>query len=125
MAISSELQGRIEEVAGDLRREFYGGRGAPVSGTILFSELEEDACQLGDAIACELMQQVLASQADDDHPETSCECSVCGRYGKLDDVQPRVVQTRRGTVKWPEPRYFCKSCRKAFFPSRQRFGDRS
>ena len=119
MAISSELRGRIQELAGDLRREFYGGRGAPISGTILFSELEEDACQLGDAIACELMQQVLQEQADEDHPETTCACSVCGRYGKLDEVQPRVVQTRRGKVKWPEPRYFCKYCRKAFFPSRQ------
>lgn len=123
MAISSELQGRIQEVAADLRREFYGGRGAPVSGTILFSELEDDACHLGDAIACELMQQVLQEQADSDHPETSCECSVCGRSGKLDEVQPRVVQTRRGKVKWPEPRYFCKHCRKAFFPSREGLGD--
>lgn len=123
MAISREMQGRIQEVAEGLRREFYGGRGAPISGEILFSELEEDACQLGDAIACELMQQVLQSQADDDHPETTCECSVCGRYGKLDDVQPRVVQTRRGKVKWLEPRYFCKPCRKAFFPSREGLGD--
>jgi len=122
MAISSELRGRIQEVAGDLRREFYGGRGAPKSGSILFSELEEDACQLGDAMACELMQQVLESQADDDHAETCCECSVCGRYGELDDVKPRVVQTRRGKVRWPEPRYFCKHCRKAFFPSRQGLG---
>jgi len=123
MAISKELQGRIQELARDLRREFYGGRGAPVSGTILFEELEEDACQLGDAIACELMQQVLQAQADEDHPEAISECSVCGRNGKLDEVQRRVVQTRRGKVKWPEPRYFCKHCRKAFFPSDERLGN--
>lgn len=123
MAISSELQGRIQEMAEDLRREFYGGRGAPVSGEIRFTELEEDACQLGDALACEVMQQVLQTQADVDHPETSCECSVCGRNGQLDDVQPRVVQTRRGNVTWKEPRYFCKHCRKAFFPSVERFGN--
>jgi hypothetical protein len=123
MANSIELRGRIQEVADQLRRAFYGGRGAPISGEILFEELEEDACQLGDAIARELMQQVLQAQAEDDHPETRCECSVCRRDGKLDEVKPRVVQTRRGEVTWREPRYFCKHCRKAFFPSREGLGD--
>ena len=88
MAISCELRGRIREVAGELRREFYGGRGAPVSGDILFAELEDDAALLGDAVACEVTRQVLQSHADGDRPETTCECSVCGENGKLDDVQP-------------------------------------
>jgi hypothetical protein len=26
-------------------------------------------------------------------------------------------------VTWLEPRYLCKTCRKAFFPSDERFGD--
>jgi hypothetical protein len=123
MAISTEIQQQIQEVARQVRQEFYGGRGAPQSGTILFEELENDAAELGDAVAREIMQQVLQTQAEDDHPETICECSVCRRDGKLDDVQVRVVQTRRGEVRWPEPRYLCKYCRKAFFPSGERLGD--
>lgn len=123
MAISSEMRQQIEEVAKQVRRKFYGGRGAPQSGTILFEELEDHAAELGDAVACEIMQQVLQQQAEDDHPEKTCECSVCGRYGKLDDVQLRGVRTRRGEVKWKDPRYFCKSCRKAFFPSCEGIGD--
>jgi hypothetical protein len=122
MAISSGIQERIQEVAEQVRREFYGGRGAPKSGSILFEELEDDASAIGDAMACEIMQQVLQEQAADDHPETSCACSVCEKDGKLDEVKPRVIQTRRGDVTWDEPRYFCKHCRKAFFPSRERLG---
>jgi hypothetical protein len=123
MAVSREIQQQIEEVARQVRQKFYGGRGAPQSGTILFEKLENDAAELGDAMAREIMQQVLETQAEDDHPKAICECSVCRRDGKLDDVQVRVVQTRRGQVRWPEPRYFCKHCRKAFFPSGERFGD--
>jgi hypothetical protein len=122
MAISSEIQKQVEEVAQQIRRKFYGGRGSPVSGTILFEELEDQASALGDAVACEIMQQVLQEQADDDHPEARCACSVCGKDGKLDEVKPRVIQTRRGDVSWDEPRYFCKHCRKAFFPSNKRLG---
>ena len=122
MAINSGIQQQIQESATQVRQKFYGGRGAPKSGTIRFEELESDAAELGDAVAREIMQQVLQEQAQEDHPETSCECSVCGRSGELEDVKPRVVQTRRGEVNWPEPRYFCKRCRKAFFPSYQRLG---
>lgn len=122
MAISSELRDRIRWVAEELRRDYYGGRGAPRSGQIRFSELEDDACLLGDAVACELMQQVLQMQADGDFSKTVHECSVCGKSGERDEVLPRVVQTRRGTTTWREPRYFCKHCRRAFFPSDERLG---
>ena len=37
MAISTELRGWIQEVAEELRREYYGARGVPVSGQIRFA----------------------------------------------------------------------------------------
>jgi hypothetical protein len=120
MAIARELEEEIREAAERLRKKYYGGRGAPRSGEKLLIDLEQDACELGDAIACELLGQVLQDQADADHAEQSAPCTVCGCIGDRRDDLPRNVQTRRGKVAWQEPQYYCKSCRKAFFPSVER-----
>jgi hypothetical protein len=120
MAIALELHEEIREAADRLRKKYYGGRGAPRSGEKLLIDLEQDACELGDAIACELLGQVLQDQAEADHAEPSAPCTVCGRIGDRRKDLPRNVQTRRGKVAWQEPQYYCKSCRKAFFPSVER-----
>lgn len=123
MAITSDLRDQIRLVAESLRKKYYGGRGAPVSGEKMLSDLEDDSCELGDAIACELLSQILQDQAEVDHPDGSCPCTVCGKMGKRKKgARPRQVQGRRGDIAWHEPEYFCKSCRKSFFPSIERFG---
>ena len=64
MTISSQLRQRIRDVAGELRRELYGEQGCPEWGT-KFTEMENAACEIGDAVTCELLQQALQRQADD------------------------------------------------------------
>ena len=120
MAIDQKLQGRIKAVAEELRREIYGSSGAPKWGT-KFTEIENTACDIGDALARELMGQELQQQ---EHEEVAgpVECAVCGRDARDDDLEPRLVTTRRGDVTWRERRYYCKHCRRAFFPSDERTG---
>lgn len=123
MAISPELRQRVREVAGVLQKELYGDSGSPEFET-RFTKIEDDTTEIGDAIACELLSGVMQAHADHAAGRlgTACECSVCGRNAARDDIQPRVVQARRGEATWREPRYFCKFCRKAFFPAVESFG---
>jgi len=120
---AQELRGQIEQFAGSLRAEVYGEQGCPAWGT-LFSEIEELGVQVGDAICRAFIQQSVTQQAEE---EPSCYqhagCPTCG--GPLDhrDPEPKPLLTRRGEVSWQEPQTYCKKCRKAFFPSVQKFGD--
>jgi len=125
MAISAKLRAQVATVAEQLRRELYGSQGLPPLGK-LFVELEEEAVEVGDAITCAVMQQLLQAQAEatqQEHPE-ECSCAVCGQPARRrNDPEPRWLQTRRGEVGWQEPTYHCPTCRQAFFPSVQDAGD--
>jgi hypothetical protein len=120
MTIDQRLQGRIKAMAEELRREMHGPRGAPRWGT-KFTEIENTACDIADALARELMSQQLQEQ-EQEETGGPVECAVCGRHAGEDDLQPRLVTTRRGDVSWRERRYYCKHCRRAFFPSGEGLG---
>jgi hypothetical protein len=78
----------------------------------LFTTLEDAAIAVGDAITKELVELVLARQAEQSH-----ECPQCGQRGLQKGERERVIQTRRGEVKFTEPEFYCPRCRRAFFPS--------
>jgi predicted SprT family Zn-dependent metalloprotease len=117
MTIRKQLQDRIEEMASELRRELWAS-GVPTRGT-KFTQIEDDACAVGDALARALVGQGLEQQSVE-HAAGPCECAVCGRSAEGDDLEPRLTTTRRGDVVWRERRYYCKHCRRAFFPSGER-----
>ena len=124
MAISKQLHERIKAVAADLRREIYGPAGAPEWGT-KFTEIEDAGVEIGDTLARELIGQSLSSQELPGESGKPLACAVCGRNAPEDDVEPRIVQTRRGEVQWQEPKGYCRHCRQAFFPSVESTGDRT
>jgi len=115
MAISSDLHDRVKQVAAQLRRDLWPEKGWPERGT-KFTQIEDECCELGDALARELMGQGLDEQAESiaDGP---AECGVCGRDAAEDDLEPKTITSRRGDVLWRERKYYCRHCRKAFFPS--------
>ena len=121
MAISQKLQERIRSVAAELRQEVYGTSGVPQWGT-KFTEIEDVGVEIGDALACELIGQSLQGQASKAEGAGAQECTVCGRSGKEDGVEPRLVRTRRGEVPWRELKGYCRHCRKAFFPQSEALG---
>jgi hypothetical protein len=122
MAISRKLQERIRGVAAELRQEVYGDEGVPRWGT-KFTEIEDVGVEIGDALACELIAQSVQGQTLKAEGVGPRECTVCGRRGEKDEVEPRIVRTRRGDAQWLEPKGYCKHCRKAFFPSVPSVGD--
>lgn len=114
MAISAELRRRLIGCV----REFHAEQGHDFSSGKLFVEIENEACDVGDAVATAMMEDALSQQAAESSAEETACCPRCGREGKRDPAaQPRRVETRRGLVNWQEAKYYCRWCRQAFFPS--------
>ena len=116
MILQPDVRRRVEELAAELRQLLYGPTGAPVWGT-KFTALEDEACAVGDEVTRCLMSQALQEQAERAAAAPTAACVVCGRDSPSDDIEPRVVQTRRGEVIWRENKHYCRKCRRDFFPS--------
>lgn len=128
MAVDQELLRRMKAVV----QAYQAEKACEGQAKELFSELEDEACDLGDAVTRAVLEERLQMQAaaalsrDANHPPDLAPCCPrCRRPGQKRDDEPRAVQTRRGEVSWNEPQYYCRKCRQAFFPSVPRFGNRS
>lgn len=116
-----EQENLIQGVAKHFLQKIYGPEGMPW-GT-KFSDLEELAVQIGQAVSRSMMDQALVNQAQN-VPETAENCGVCGGVN-LSGRPPenRAMDTTVGPVGWLEPKRYCPKCRAAFFPSVPEFGD--
>lgn len=123
MAISPQLQERIEALAAELRKELYGPKGCPPWGT-KFVDMEEQTGEVGDALACAMLAQSLREQAER-QGHTAGKCGGCGEPIPLDEIAGRLLQAKRGEAAWQESYGRCKRCRKAFFPALAGLGNRS
>ena len=110
MATTEEIRQQVREFARKLMSEQGPRKGQP--GVSLFTVLEDAAIAVGDAVTEELIEQELAL-----HAEHGCDCPQCGQRGLRKGERARVIQTRRGEVKFTEPELYCPRCRRAFFPS--------
>jgi hypothetical protein len=125
MAITSDLRGRIQVAARQLLEEKWAVEGQPSLLEKRFIEIEDEACEVADALAEEMMRLIAAQQADVVSSSGDACCPSCSREVHSADIEPRNLQTRRGEVGWQEPRYYCGRCRKNFFPSVPPAGDRA
>jgi hypothetical protein len=117
MAKNTVSRAEVQAVAAELRKKVFGSQGVPEWGT-KFSEIEDIACEIGDAISCEIMQQAVAEQART--PPASAGVCACGQATIKDPdepAEPHPLQTSRGDIGWQEPKEYCPACRQAFFPS--------
>jgi hypothetical protein len=111
----------IQGVANHFLQKVFGLEGMPW-GT-KFSDLEELAVQIGQAVSRSMMDQALAGQAQA-VPAEARACGVCGTPVQAGPPgEPRAVTTTVGTVHWIEPKRYCPKCRAAFFPSVPELGD--
>ena len=120
MAISQELRSRLLECVRMYRVEY----GEKLDWNRTFEEIEDEACEFGDALAQALMAESLAEQAGQGPRESWACCPRCQRSAKADpEPEPRLLDTRRGEVGWQEPKHYCPRCRQSFFPSVPRVGN--
>jgi hypothetical protein len=115
------VRGKIGQFARELMREVYGEHG-PEWGT-RFRDIEI----LGDVIGAEIASRFTEGsvrEQTESVPEKARSCPCCGGHGeRRDEDEPRSLLTLTGVVSWNEAQFFCKPCRRSFFPSEPRFGD--
>lgn len=115
--LPAALRALVDEFAGRAVEELYGPGGVPSAGT-LFTDIEDDGVDVGDAIARAMMQQAASRHAAS---STATACSCGGPLDPQED-EPHPLTTRRGDIGWNEPAGHCPRCRRAFFPSEPGLG---
>lgn len=113
MGLSGSQRRRLAEIAEEIR-DIVGGCMHPDGRPMTFAELEDECIEAGDFLTASVLQTRVAERQPPD--ETPC-CPTCDRQGKRCQNEPRVVETDRGEVSWLEPSYYCRYCRRSFFPS--------
>ena len=112
MELSAIQRARLEEIAAEAK-EIVGGCLHPDGRPMTFAELEDECIEAGDLLTSAMLEQRVT---DRQLPQQPC-CATCDCEGEPGPDEPRVLQTDRGEVSWMEPTYYCRPCRRSFFPS--------
>jgi hypothetical protein len=115
--LEARRQGFLQE-AGKAFDRMLGSDGQ--NGLVTFEQREERACELGDALTRQLLEEHLAAEEAAD-PEGQVECPFCGRpvpcrRPEKVELEQRRVRTRRGVVEFERASRYCQPCRRVFFP---------
>jgi len=114
MAISKAMEARVQAFVAAVMAEESS------SGEERIDDIEDAMVELGDAVAQEVARCKLAAPRPS---ESAACCPDCGEPGQYAGERERRLLTRRGAVPLTETKYRCRSCRRHFFPSVERFGD--
>ena len=98
--------------------QMFGADGQ--NGLVTFTQREDRACEVTDALARWLLEEHLALDAEAD-PGVRVDCPLCGgpvRYDSPEqaELEVRALQTRRGRIEYERAARRCPRCRKVFFP---------
>ena len=119
-----QLRPYLEGVGKNLVEKLYGPDG-PAWGTKL-SEIEALLIDLRDVLTEKVLAEALSRQAatHDQRPAPFRCCPGCQQPLHCPDPNPRLVATDAGEAQWSEPEGYCRTCRRAFFPSESEPGPR-
>lgn len=88
-----------------------------------FDQIESSALEVGLNLARRLMQHEVALEEGEEGD--TAPCPVCHRMcPKCGPIQKREIRTEAGPVGLTRREFYCKPCRRAFFPSGSGFGAR-
>ncbi len=107
-----QLSERIKAVVEDLAREHQ--QELAKAGTLV--DLEELTCQIGDEVARQLCQHELFERAELAATREIAQCPECGEPCMIGQPEPAVLQGLRGELAYSQPSYYCRHCRRSFFP---------
>lgn len=105
LQLSLQLAGEMEEIP------WEGDYGSP------FAAVEARAAEIGDRLTREVTAQLARMENEKRPPDLECCCPKCNGPGDQKGHRKRDLQTVRGTIELTEPEYYCKKCRRSFFPS--------
>jgi len=112
--LTTRVKAMVEELAREHQQELAA------AGTLV--DLEELTCQIGDEFARQLCESELLNRARKAAEVEQCECPGCGSLCPRGQPEAVVLQGLRGEVGFNQPSYFCRRCRRSFFPSGRSFG---
>jgi hypothetical protein len=112
--MKSRVKAMVEELAREHQRELAA------AGTLV--DLEELTCHIGDEFARQLCESELVNRSWQAAAVEQCECPECGALCPRGQPEPVVLQGLRGEVGYNQPSYFCRHCRRSFFPSGRSLG---
>ena len=114
MSLSQKQRVRLQELARQAQ-EILSECKQPGDKPMTFAELEEASIKAGDFMTARMMQAEVENRSPADEPVC---CPTCEQVGELQaEKEPRVLQTDRGEVTWLESAFYCRRCRRSFFPS--------
>ena len=112
------MRTRVKAMVEQLAREHQQELAA--AGTLV--ALEELTAGIGDEVGRQLCENELASRSERAAKLEQCECPKCGVLCPRGESEPVVLQGLRGEVGFSQPSYFCRRCRRSFFPAGRSFG---
>jgi len=98
----------VEDLAREHQRELAD------AGTLV--DLEELTCQIGDEVSRQLCQHELLGRAERAVQEEIAKCPECGEPCMAGEPEPTVLEGLRGELAYNQPSYYCRHCRRSFFP---------
>lgn len=116
MAISAQDRARAQELARELVK-ITGGRFKEDGTSKTFDEIEVEASLIGDLVTSLAINQAAKEMPEEEQCVRCPKCKAVPREHSPDDDEPIVIQTARGDVEWVTKGYYCRRCRRSFFPS--------
>jgi len=114
MSLSQKQQRRLQDLAREAQ-EILSESKQPNDRPMTFAELEDASIEAGDFMTALVMQAEIENRSP--VSELPC-CPTCEQVGEAQaEKEPRVLQTDRGEVTWLESTYYCRRCRRSFFPA--------
>jgi hypothetical protein len=114
----------VEGVAKSLVERLYGENG-PAWGTKLVA-IEDTIKAIRQVLSEKMLDEALQRQANtvEQRPSEFRCCPKCGKDVERDPDRDdfRIHQTDVGEAEWREAAAYCRTCRRSFFPSEQKFG---
>lgn len=107
------MRTRVREMVEGLAREYQKELAA--AGT--FRDLEELTAEIGDEFGRQLCENELRDRARRAANVEHAECPECGTLCPRGESEPMVLEGLRGEIGFSQPSYFCRRCRRSFFPS--------
>jgi hypothetical protein len=108
------IRSRVREMVEALAREHQAELAA--AGTL--ADLEKLTCEIGDEFARQLCEKELEDRGRQAAEAERKQCPTCGASCPREESEPTVLQGLRGEMGFNQPTYFCRRCRRSFFPSR-------
>jgi len=106
------MRERVREMVEGLARECQ--RELAARGTL--TDLEKLTVEIGDEFSRQLCEHELQDRARRATNVDEAECPECGWLCPRGEAEPVVLQGLRGEIAFSQPSYFCRRCRRCFFP---------